>query len=450
MQAPTGPSPDLALALFPGIGLAGMSSAQAAAALEGMARMQRELVAAIDGVTRQDLLGLAKFTLQHTGGAAGRRLRNVAGLVHTVGKGAAVVTGHLVGMTRKNGGDESAEALGRMIGRGIRRVEDGYDSAREVVFAVRSNPKEALPQLMTTVIVALLVSGGPDGDGGVPDLDLIVGIGAHRSWLSHSIVAGAVLEGLLRSLLEMVRIVHAKLPHKRAPLWDVLYQHAAELTEAANRGASIGLAYHLVVDGLAQPAPYHGLPVSMPIEAHQALLAANGAAEALDATNKPKLASERSRAAPTPSSARSPAPAPSQSHPRGKAKSAADVEDVVPREAGTQRATEAGLPAPPWRDTASAADLQAMQLAHKEHRKLRFSLGTQMQRRFTAEERALLERYGAWLKGLAEGGLKALTAEQEEFVAAASGRCAAGNKFAAVWVKYRDARTTPVSRPREP
>lgn len=425
------------MALFAGSGQARMSGAQAAAAREGMARMQRELVAAIDGLSRQDLLGLARFSLQHTGGAAGRRLRNVAGLVHTVGKGAAVVTGHLVGMTRKNGGDESAEALGRMIGRGIRRVEGGYDSAREVVVALRSNPKEALPQLLTTVIVALLVSGGPDGDGGVPDLDLMVGIGAHRSWLSHSIVAGAVLEGLLRTLLEMVRIVHAKLPQERAPLWDVLYLHAAELTEAANRGASIGLAYHLVVDGLAQPAPYHGLPVSMPIEAHQALFTANGAAEALDATKKPKLEPEAPRVAPTPASVRSPAPAPSQAAPRGRAKPAADVEDVVPREAGTQRAAEPGLPAPPWRDTASAGDLHAMQLAHKEHRQRSFALGTQIRHRFTTEERGLLERYGAWMKGLAEGRLQALTAEQEEFVAAAAGHVVPGNKFAVVWVKYR-------------
>jgi len=48
-------------------------------------------------------------------------------------------------------------------------------------------------------------------------------------------------------------------------------------------GASAGIAYHLLVDAYIQPAPYHSLPLSMPIEGHQVAMAANGAAERLDA-----------------------------------------------------------------------------------------------------------------------------------------------------------------------
>jgi len=51
-------------------------------------------------------------------------------------------------------------------------------------------------------------------------------------------------------------------------------------------GASAGIAYHLLVDAYIQPAPYHSLPLSMPIEGHQAAMAANGAAERLDAARR--------------------------------------------------------------------------------------------------------------------------------------------------------------------
>lgn len=52
-------------------------------------------------------------------------------------------------------------------------------------------------------------SGGVDGDGGIPDLDLLAGIDAHRSILTHSILAGVVAEGLLR--------LHTELADWRAP-----------------------------------------------------------------------------------------------------------------------------------------------------------------------------------------------------------------------------------------
>lgn len=118
-------------------------------------------------------------------------------------------------------------------------------------------------------------------------MDLKAGIGFHRSPLTHSILIGAALETGLMSLVRLVHLVHAQLPPHHDPLWDVLEHQSTALLNAANRGASLGLAYHLLVDGLAQPAPYHGLPISLPIEGHQAMFVANGMAEAIDARHKP-------------------------------------------------------------------------------------------------------------------------------------------------------------------
>lgn len=57
------------------------------------------------------------------------------------------------------------------------------------------------------------------------------------------------------------------------------------------------MAYHLFVDGLLQPAAYHGLFVSMPMAAHQTIFEVNAAAEALDVGNKPCVARAKTRKA---------------------------------------------------------------------------------------------------------------------------------------------------------
>ena len=47
--------------------------------------------------------------------------------------------------------------------------------------------------------------------GGAPDLDLVFGIGAHRSIFSHSILMGSALETAFLSLLRLVRLTHKNL-----------------------------------------------------------------------------------------------------------------------------------------------------------------------------------------------------------------------------------------------
>lgn len=106
-------------------------------------------------------------------------------------------------------------------------------------------------------------------------MDLLAGLGYHGSPFTHSIIAGAILETSVLLLIRVVTKVHHRLSERHDPLWDEFNSHATTLSSAAGKGASIGVAYHLLVDGLAQPAPYHGLPIDMPIEAHQALFVSN-------------------------------------------------------------------------------------------------------------------------------------------------------------------------------
>lgn len=147
-----------------------------------------------------------------------------------------------------------------------------------------NNPREQLPRVMLLVGTGLLSSGGLDGDGGVPDTDIpLFGVGAHRSPLTHSFFIGAALEAFAIVLVRSICVVHKNLPAKRHPAWEAFTPKLIEGIETARSGAALGLAYHFMVDGLLQPAPYHGLPIEMPLDVHQAIFVASGVSESMSA-----------------------------------------------------------------------------------------------------------------------------------------------------------------------
>lgn len=174
-----------------------------------------------------------------------------------------------------------------------KNVRDGVDSTRSqlrlIQKALKENPGDTVPKLMVTVLAALAASGGVDGDGGVPDLDIqLMGIGAHRSPLTHSFFAGVVIETLLYAMAHGIGTFYPHLPTNHDPIWDAIARNKDEYLMRASQGASVGIAYHLFIDATVQPAPYHGLPFSMPMDGHQTLLATNGGVEALDVAVKDK------------------------------------------------------------------------------------------------------------------------------------------------------------------
>lgn len=161
------------------------------------------------------------------------------------------------------------------------------NSYRGIEYKVRSfanNPAAELLNFTVVALTALVSSGGIDGDGGLPDLDIpLLGIGAHRSPLTHSILIGAGAEAIIAALIRMIILIHDELPENHDPLWDEFYLNAPQLLAAISKGVSAGLAYHLMIDGFLQPAPYHGLPIDLPLNVHQTIQFSNGLAEGLAA-----------------------------------------------------------------------------------------------------------------------------------------------------------------------
>lgn len=195
-----------------------------------------------------------------------------AGIAEVSGMGQAV-RAHRVGAHL---GDRTAAAIDGTIA----FTRGGASLVRTTGGALRDNPKENAPRVLAAFLGFYAGSGGLDGDGGIPDLDLLAGIDAHRSLLTHSILAGVMAEGLLLAIVDLAAHIGDRLPLDHDPLWDRLAETASPLSGALAAGASTGIAYHLLWDAAIQPTPYHGLPFAMPMEAHSGLMAANGAAEA--------------------------------------------------------------------------------------------------------------------------------------------------------------------------
>lgn len=197
-------------------------------------------------------------------------------------------------------GDRTAAAIDGSIG----FARAGTALTSDIGRALTHDPKTNAPKVLAAFLGFYAGSGGVDGDGGIPDLDLLAGIDAHRSLLTHSILAGVLAEGLLLAMVDLAGQINARLPLDHDPLWDKLAAAASPLTGALTAGASAGIAYHLLWDAAIQPAPYHGLPFEMSMEAHQTVMGANGMAEGAYAarrqTHQPALFIQDVPAGPTP------------------------------------------------------------------------------------------------------------------------------------------------------
>ncbi len=268
------------------------ATARFAAATSGFAdsraaRLCKELEFALSRMEREALkawgLRCAKRLLM----LAGRRVGGLAKLAVLLSRSGG---GELLGLfsayrqrrLSAHLGDRTAAAIDGTLAVG----RDGMRLMVTVSRALIRDPRTTAPAVLGGLLGFSAGSGGLDGNGGIPDLDLLAGIGAHRSPLTHTIIAGIVVEGMLLAMADLSAEVHGKLPVDHDSIWDGLARIGRPLTESLAIGTSAGLAYHLLVDAVIQPAAYHDLPVTLPLEGHQSLMAANALAEGNDAATR--------------------------------------------------------------------------------------------------------------------------------------------------------------------
>lgn len=150
-----------------------------------------------------------------------------------------------------------------------------------------ADPRKEAPVLIAGLVGFLMGSGGLDGDGGIPDLDLLGGIGAHRSLLTHTIVAGIVAETLVRAVADLATRVHTKLPDPHDELWEFLVLNDSRVIEALCTGVSFGLAYHFTVDSTVDAGgAYAGLKGVVAPAVDNFIQAGNAVVEGNDGFNR--------------------------------------------------------------------------------------------------------------------------------------------------------------------
>jgi hypothetical protein len=250
-------------------------------------RLYDELAFALsrtDGTVLRGWGGRAAGRLFHLGARrVGGLAQLVSGLAHFGGK---EVGGFYRALRGSRFGAHAGQRTAAAIDGAIAVGNEGGRFLTGISRALLRDPKGMAPKVLGAFLGFNTGSGGLDGNGGIPDLDLLAGIGYHRSPLTHSIIAGIVAEGMLLAIGDLAAEIHSRLPHEHDGLWDGLARVGRPFAESASISLSAGIAWHLLVDAGIQPAPYHDLPFSMPIEAHQAVFAANGAAEGVDAARR--------------------------------------------------------------------------------------------------------------------------------------------------------------------
>lgn len=249
--------------------------------------MVDELRLALHETPNGDIRNWGMWTAKTLGRVTARRVRNFGRLLLTVGRG----IGSEAKMSYRAFRQETlkthlVERANAAKGAAASASADVTAAVQNIARAVRENPAENAPTLIVATLAFLLASGGTDGDGGVPDLDLVAGIDAHRSIFTHSIISGAIIETMLLSSAAFVGIVYTRLPTAHDPMWDAIAKHRDRYVKSAAQGMSLGIAYHLFVDGMVEPAAYHDLPGSYPIEVHETIIDANAVAEGIDTKHK--------------------------------------------------------------------------------------------------------------------------------------------------------------------
>lgn len=252
-------------------------------------RLVAELSIALESTPREELERWAARIPRTMGEVTLRRGTNFLSLGKGIGRALAHEGRKLLDAYRRGSFTEHlTKRAEELKTSGAKALEDARSAIARLYALLRSDPKNEAPRFAAMLFGFLLGSGGVDGDGGVPDLDLLGGIGEHRSIFTHSIVAGVVIETLLLSLHDLTTTVYANLPPAHDPVWEKLIAGNEQMLLGLAQGISAGIAYHLGVDAtLDDGGTLRELPMAVAAETHQTIIAANAAVEATDAVRRP-------------------------------------------------------------------------------------------------------------------------------------------------------------------
>ena len=257
-------------------------------------QLKWELRYALDSTEKDELKRWAKSTVLVFPNVTVKRAKNLAKITGGAARGTLAEARNLIkasvewrfcSYAKKRSADLSVFTF--------ESYQDILNLSKTIKNMLRMNPKKTGIQMFLAVTGFNVGGGGIDGDGGIPDLDLLISIGHHRSILTHSVLPMIIIEGVFISLIGLVNIVHNNLPSAHDPLWDEIKCNNESVLESFYTGMSLGLAYHLGIDGTIQGGgSYNNFPFSMPNLGHRLIAGINSLTELIDITRSKVLKSK--------------------------------------------------------------------------------------------------------------------------------------------------------------
>lgn len=162
-------------------------------------------------------------------------------------------------------------------------LQSGKNNAIAFYKDFLAKPREEKIEMLAAMVLAVAIffvsAGGSDLEGGIPDIDLMFGVGFHRHIISHSFIIGLMAEFIMRSGIEVYDKIYQNLPKDHHNFWDKTHNFIENHKEMAVGAMWLGIGAHLIKDaGIFGHGvkPYVGLPFEMSMGMHQTLFAING------------------------------------------------------------------------------------------------------------------------------------------------------------------------------
>lgn len=247
--------------------------------------LKDELVSAIRATPQEQISDWGKRIGKRFVSVGIKRVTNLGSLLSRVTMGTADELVSAVGAISDGRANEHFNDRAEAVSDTTRRLGRGAEAAfREMATFFEEKPDEAAVSLLSSTLGFYLGIGhGQEGfgDGGIPDLDLTFGgIGWHRSIFTHSIIAGALVETAVISLIDLNKTVYQNLPKEHNRFWDELLKYSNAAGDSFVTGTSLGIAAHLGIDTTIDGfTPYKDLPISLPMGVHELFMGLNSVAE---------------------------------------------------------------------------------------------------------------------------------------------------------------------------
>ncbi len=252
------------------------------------AQLQNDLTLVLNSVPREKVLNIAQQALKDAGILTVKhKVLAVKDFITVSFNTTKALYKYVSTSVKQNGVVGFFKELPKDVGNGMKT---SYSKMVAVLDAMSSQEKiDTLTGVIVFGSIAILAGGGLDFEGGLPDSDLMLGIGNHRNLFSYTIATGLVSEFTIRFLVQLSLEAEKAGYTPQNPFLRAVLDFAHKHHEMAINGMWFGMFVHYLKDSKilssAVTKPYVGLD-GLTMQQHKNLFATNALLSAIFSTGK--------------------------------------------------------------------------------------------------------------------------------------------------------------------